>query len=68
MSDLAIKSRCIDEFLLDRIYGINRIFKLNSEVLTTIEYLGGCEKEQPKVDPKGRRVGTNKLKDTESRE
>ena len=40
---------------------------MNSEDLTTIEYQGGCEKDQPKVDPKGRPVGTSKSKDTTRR-
>jgi hypothetical protein len=38
------------------------------EVLTTIEHLGGFEKEQPKVGPKGEEVGTSESKDTESTE
>ena len=33
--------------------------------LTTIEHGGRCEKEQPKVGPKGERVGTSESKDTE---
>ena len=36
--------------------------------LTTIEHGGRCEKEQPKVGPKGERVGTSESKDTESTE
>jgi hypothetical protein len=32
------------------------------------EHWGGCEKEQPKVGPKGEEVGTNESKDTESTE
>jgi hypothetical protein len=35
-----------------------------SKILTTIEHQGRCEKEQPKVGPKGERVGTNESKDT----
>ncbi len=38
------------------------------QVLTTIEDRGGCEKEQPKVGPKGEGVGTSKSKDTVSTE
>jgi hypothetical protein len=38
------------------------------QVLTTIKQLGGCEKEQPKVGPKGEEVGTSESKDTESTE
>ena len=38
------------------------------QVLTTIEHWGGCEKEQPKVGPKGEEVGTSESKDTESTE
>ena len=38
------------------------------KALTTIEHLGGCEKEQPKVGPKGEEVGTSESKDTESAE
>jgi len=38
------------------------------QVLTTIEHWGGCEKEQPKVGPKGEEVGTRESKDTESTE
>ena len=34
--------------------------------LTTIEHGGLCEKEQPKVGPKGERVGTSESKGTES--
>jgi len=34
--------------------------------LTTIEHGGRCEKEQPKVGPKGERVGTSESKGTES--
>ena len=30
--------------------------------------MGGCEKEQPKVGPKGEEVGTSESKDTESTE
>jgi len=33
--------------------------------LTTIEHGGRCEKEQPKVGPKGERVGTSESKHTE---
>ena len=36
--------------------------------LTTIEHGGRCEKEQPKVDPKGEGVGTSESNDTESTE
>ena len=36
--------------------------------LTTIEHGGRCEKEQPKVGPKGERVGTSESKDTENTE
>jgi hypothetical protein len=36
--------------------------------LTTIEHQGRCEKEQPKVGPKGEGVGTSELKDTKSKE
>lgn len=36
--------------------------------LTTIERQGGCEKEQPKVGPKGEGVGTTESKDTECTE
>jgi len=32
------------------------------------EHWGGCEKEQPKVGPKGEEVGTSESKDTESTE
>jgi hypothetical protein len=35
-------------------------------VLTTIEHGGRREKDQPKVGPKGERVGTSESKDTES--
>ena len=38
------------------------------QLLTTIEHWGGCEKEQPKVGPKGEEVGTSESKDTESTE
>jgi poly(glycerol-phosphate) alpha-glucosyltransferase len=38
------------------------------EGLTTIEHWGGCEKEQPKVGPKGKGVGSTESKDTESSE
>jgi poly(glycerol-phosphate) alpha-glucosyltransferase len=38
------------------------------ENLTTIEHLGRCEKEQPKVGPKGEGVGSTESKDTESTE
>jgi hypothetical protein len=38
------------------------------QVLTTIEHWGECEKEQPKVGPKGEEVGTSESKDTESTE
>ena len=36
--------------------------------LTTIEHGGRCEKEQPKVGPKGERVGTSESKHTEDTE
>jgi glycosyltransferase involved in cell wall biosynthesis len=36
--------------------------------LTTIEHLGRCEKEQPKVGPKGEGVGSTESKDTERTE
>jgi poly(glycerol-phosphate) alpha-glucosyltransferase len=38
------------------------------ENLTTIEHLGRCEKEQPKVGPKGEGVGSTESKDTENTE
>ena len=38
------------------------------EGLTTIEHWGGCEIEQPKVDPKGEGAGSTESKDTESTE
>ena len=40
----------------------------NAAELTTIERKGRCEKEQPKVGPKGKRAGASELKDTESTE
>jgi hypothetical protein len=33
--------------------------------LTTIKYQGGCEKEQPKVGPKGEREGTSESNGTD---
>jgi hypothetical protein len=36
--------------------------------LTTIEHGGRCEKEQPKVGPKGEGAGATESKDTESTE
>jgi len=35
-------------------------------ILTTIKHGGGCEKEQPRVGPKGEGVGTSESKDSES--
>jgi hypothetical protein len=38
------------------------------EQQTTIEHRGRGKKEQPKVGPKGERVGTNESKNTEDTE
>lgn len=45
-----------------------RLKKRDERNLTTIEHGGRCEKEQPKVGPKGEGVGTSESKDTESTE
>jgi peptidoglycan/LPS O-acetylase OafA/YrhL len=45
-----------------------RLKKRKERNLTTIERGGRCEKEQPKVGPKGEGVGTSESKDTENTE
>ncbi len=45
-----------------------RLKKRDERNLTTIERGGRCEKEQPKVGPKGEGVGTSESKDTECTE
>ena len=45
-----------------------RLKKRDERNLTTIEHGGRCEKEQPKVGPKGEGVGTSESKDTDCTE
>ena len=49
-------------------FGRTAAFVNSHKNLTTIEHGGRCENEQPKVGPKGERVGTSESKDTESTE